>query len=353
MNYGLCRNSENCSSSDNWMRFFYFIVFVFGFTAVNSQEIIELDSLNPLAHARAIRCLGDKIYLGDNLGRCLSYSVTSQELKLLRQQQPEIRDVEASPKGVFWMQTADEGIVFTNESITPSLFPKAGGKSVFLDGIAIQDSVVFVMGDPIDGEFQLFLSKNLGRTWEAIHGVLAKTGEAGYAASGTTVHLLEKRLYFVSGGTESRIFIGKRWGKRWKSYSIPFENGEGEGAYSLCIIDRKNLVAVGGNYQFPSRRTKVCFTSSDGGKSWKEATTPPMGYRSCVIHYEGVTYACGTNGLDFSTDNGMHWTPWIRGSFLAMDVAKGVPDKLWVTTKNNLGLYAFEPVSIAWIINKP
>jgi hypothetical protein len=78
-----------------------------------------------------------------------------------------------------------------------------------------------------------------------------------------------------------------------------------------------------------------------------------MGYRSCVIHYEGVTYACGTNGLDFSSDNGVHWTPWIRGSFLAMDVAKGVPDKLWVTTKNNLGLYAFEPVRIAWIINKP
>lgn len=318
-----------------------------------SQALVELDTINALAHARALKCDQGFIYLGDNLGRCFVYNELTNELSLRSGFLPEIRDVEVSATRVFWMQTGDTGKVYANNDPQPVLYPRLEGKSIFLNGISLNDSVLFAMGDPVNNEFQLFLSRDLGRTWKTIHGVLAKSGEAGYAASGTTVHLVENRLYFVSGGSVSRLFIGKRFGKSWKSYPIPFSKGEGEGAYSLCIIDRKNLVVVGGNYQFPARRSKVCFTSSNGGKSWKEATTPPMGYRSCVIHFEGVTYACGTNGIDYSTDNGIHWVPWIKGSFIAMDVAKGEPEKLWVTTKNNLGLYAFEPLRIAGNNNKP
>jgi hypothetical protein len=219
---------------------------------------------------------------------------------------------------------------------------------VFLDGIAVKDSLVFAMGDPINGEFSLFLSRDYGLTWKTIPGIKAEASEAGYAASGTTVHIADKRLIFVTGGLRSRIFIGKRFGKKWKSYALPFKSGEGEGPYSLCVIDRQHMVVVGGNYQLPNRRSSVCYITSNGGKTWKEAVEPPFGYRSDVIHVQGVTYACGSNGIDFSTDHGNTWVKWLTGSFISMDVSGD--EKLWITTKSNLGLLVVEPVQIAVLI---
>jgi hypothetical protein len=263
--------------------------------------------------------------------------------------QPELRDVEVTKLGVLWMQTGDTGKVFLNSGIQPVLFPRPNGLGVFLDGIAVKDSIVFAMGDPINGEFPLFLSQDYGLTWKAIPGIKAEASEAGYAASGTTVQIAENRLFFVTGGLSSHIFIGKRLGKKWKSYTLPFKSGEGEGPYSLCVIDRKNLVVVGGNYQFPDRRASVCFISNNGGKTWEESAEPPFGYRSDVIHFQGVTYACGSNGIDFSTDHGNTWVKWFPGAFLAMDIS--ADEKLWITTKSNLGLVVVEPIRMAVLIN--
>ena len=338
----------NCSLSDN-LRFLLVFLVLVGWSSMSmAQEPFLLDTVNPLAHARALRCAKGMVYLGDNLGRCFSYNSFTGELKVLNLQNPEIRDVEVNQCGILWMQTGDSGKVFHHAKSNPVLFPKPEGKSVFFDGFALKDSLVFIMGDPVNGEFQVYLSYNFGRQWIPVKGLKAFEGEAAYAASGTTVQIQAKTLYFVTGGTHSRIFIGKKWGKRWKSYNIPFASGEGEGAYSFCAIDRKHFVAVGGNYQFPERRSRVCFTSSNGGKTWKESTVPPMGYRSCVIHFQGVTFACGTNGLDFSTDGGQHWTAWKQGNFLAMDVSEN--EQLWITLNRNLGLLQLEPVRMAVLI---
>lgn len=316
---------------------------------VSAQELIELDTLTHTAHARAIRCHSAFVYIGDNQGRCFSYNPITKELVLMNLVQPELRDVEVNKLGVLWMQTGDTGKVFLNAGIQPVLFPRPNGLGVFLDGIAVKDSIVFAMGDPINGMFPLYLSRDYGLTWKTIPGIMAEASEAGYAASGTTVHIVDKRLIFVTGGLRSRIFIGKRLGKKWKSYALPFKPGEGEGPYSLCVIDRQHMVVVGGNYLLPDRRTSVCYISSNGGKTWIESTVPPFGYRSDVIHFQGVTYACGSNGIDFSTDNGNTWVKWLPGSFLAMDVS--ADEKLWITTKSNLGLIMVEPIRMAGLIN--
>ena len=315
---------------------------------ISAQELIELDTFTHTAHARALRCHSAFVYVGDNQGRCFSYNPITKELVLMNLVQPELRDVEVNKLGVLWMQTGDTGKVFLNAGIQPVLFPRPNGLGVFLDGIAVKDSIVFAMGDPIDGAFSLYLSRDYGLSWKTIPGIKAEASEAGYAASGTTVQIADNRLIFVTGGLRSRIFIGKRLGKKWKSYALPFKPGEGEGPYSLCVIDRQHMVVVGGNYQLPDRRVSVCYISSNGGKTWKESTVPPFGYRSDVIHFQGVTYACGSNGIDFSTDHGNTWVKWLPGSFLAMDVS--ADEKLWITTKSNLGLVVVEPVRIAVLI---
>ena len=331
------------------MRILVLLLCVGSINFFDAQELIELDMITHTAHARALRCHSAFVYIGDNQGRCFSYSPYTKELVLMNLLQPELRDVEVTKLGVLWMQTGDTGKVFLNSGIQPVLFPSTNGLGVFLDGIAVKDSIVFAMGDPINGEFPLFLSRDHGLTWKSMPGIKAEASEAGYAASGTTVQIADNRLFFVTGGTSSHIFIGKRLGKKWKSYTLPFKSGEGEGPYSLCVIDRKNMVVVGGNYQFPDRRTSVCFISSNGGKTWKESAEPPFGYRSDVIHFQGVTYACGSNGIDFSTDHGNTWVKWLPGAYLAMDISSD--EKLWITTKHNLGLIVVEPIRMAVLIN--
>lgn len=323
--------------------------FLLSASLLHAQVPIYLDSLNPKAHARGLAISDQVIYVGDNLGRCFKYFPSSNELHAIRQVGPEIRDIAITAKGVLWMQTGDTGKVFKDDAREPILFPVINGKSVFLDGIACRDSLVFAMGDPVDNEFALFFSKNYGRTWETIRGVMANPEEAAYAASGSTVQLDSKHLYFVSGGETSRFWVRKIKGKRWKSFDIPYKKESGEGPYSLCVIDPKHMVVVGGNYQFPNRRSSVCYISNNGGKSWKESAEPPFGYRSDVIYFQGVTYACGSNGIDFSTDLGNTWVKWLPGAFIAMDIS--ADEKLWITTNSKLGLLMLEPVKIDVLIN--
>ena len=330
------------------MRILVLWLFTVTLNLSSAQELIELDTFTHSAHARALRCHSAFVYVGDNQGRCFSYNPITKELVLMNLVQPELRDVEVNKLGVLWMQTGDTGKVFLNAGVQPVLFPRPDGLAVFLDGIAVKDSIVFAMGDPINGVFSLYLSQDYGLTWKTIPGIKAEDSEAGYAASGTTVQISENRLIFVTGGLCSRIFVGKLLGKKWKSYALPFKSGEGEGPYSLCVIDRKHMVVVGGNYQLPDRRSSVCYISSNGGKTWKESAEPPFGYRSDIIHFQGVTYACGSNGIDFSTDHGNTWVKWLPGSFLAMDIS--ADEKLWITTKSNLGLVVVEPVRIAVLI---
>ena len=345
MNYGLCRNSGSCFLFVKLRFYLVFLLLSCWLHSVTGQHDFELDTVNLKAHARALRCQSGMVYLGDNLGRCFIFNPMTNEVTLLNLLNPEIRDVEVNRFGLFWMQTGDTGKVVQYTQNKPVLFPKPSGKSVFFDGLALKDSIVFAMGDPVNGIFQLFLSKNAGQHWDTIYGVNAKDGETAYAASGSTVQIFNDKLYFVSGGKCARIFVGKRLGKHWKSYRIPYVASDGEGPYSLCVIDKKHLVVVGGNYLYPNRTSQVCFYSHNGGKSWQESTRPPGGYRSCVIHFQGVTYACGSNGLDFSTDGGMTWTHWLEGSFITMDVSSD--EMLWLTTNKTLGLKCIEPIQIA------
>ena len=67
------------------------------------------------------------------------------------------------------------------------------------------------------------------------------------------------------------------------------------------------MLVVGGDYTNATWKEKNCFFTKDGGKSWQASTIPPSGYRSCVIYTDGIYYACGTNGMDYSTDNGLNW----------------------------------------------
>ena len=268
-------------------------------------------------HARGIEYAKNSLYLACNNGMLYRYDLNSKKTYILNpaEEAPELRDVAHNKNHVLTMQSGKEGLVIWTDQfgkLTSSCYLKNEKgqdlKEVFWDGITIENKLGFLMGDPIDGFFTLFYSSNAGKDWKPCSGkIKAFDGEAGFAASGSTVQILDGIFYFVSGGLKSRIHFSRNKGKTWESIEIPFGSKESAGPFSLAIKDTSNMLVVGGDYEKANSTENNCFITNDGGKTWKSSVSPPNGYRSCVIFTNGVYYACGTNGMDYSLDNGLNW----------------------------------------------
>jgi hypothetical protein len=299
----------------------YFVVLTNGIissTAFSQQNKILQYSQKPI-HARAF----DGEYIGTNNGEIYRLNYLNDEFQLVNKSDtfPEIRDIQSSFRNeVVAMQTGKNGaIIFIDSSgnitRTPFFEKNDTTKSIFLDGMSFAGNIGFLMGDPVNSHFSLFKSVDGGRTWNPCEGkIKAFSGEAAFAASGSTVEIIDGNFSFVSGGLKSRYFISSDKGNSWRFYDIPFPSCESCGTYSMCYLpksllelDPNKIVVVGGDYTKPNESKNTCFYSLNGGKSWKKPKKSPSGYRSCVIVSNEVLYCCGTNGIDYSTDFGKTW----------------------------------------------
>ena len=280
-----------------------------------AQEISILKYSNKPIHARGIAAKGNYIFLGNNNGEVIRYNLNNGKSKSLNPKDtfPEIRDLALHKNTIYAMQSADYSIILTFNRIGNSmkqihLITMELNPQLFLDGMAIENKEAFVMGDPVDNEFTLYHSSDL-KHWEKITPALPSySGEAGFAASGSTVQISNGVYYFVSGGEKSRFFMSKDKGQTWIQSELPFKNSQASGAFSLAMKDTNNGIVVGGDYLAPTSNEHVCFITKDGGITWSPPTIGPFGYRSCVYYTDGVYYSCGTNGIDYSKDNGTTWT---------------------------------------------
>jgi len=279
-----------------------------------AQEISILKYSNKPIHARGIAAKGNYLFLGNNNGEVIRYNLNNGKSKSLNPKDtfPEIRDLALHKNSIYAMQSADYSIILTfnrfgNSMKQIHLITMELNPQLFLDGMAIENKEAFVMGDPVDNEFSLFHSSDL-KHWEKITPALPSYfGEAGFAASGSTVQISNGIYYFVSGGEKSRFFMSKDKGQTWIQSELPFMNSQASGAFSLAMKDKNNGIVVGGDYLAPNSRENVCFITKDAGITWSPSTIGPFGYRSCVYYTDGVYYSCGTNGIDYSKDNGTTW----------------------------------------------
>jgi hypothetical protein len=308
----------------------YFIVLINGIsnsTAFSQQNKIIQYSQKAI-HARAF----DDQYIGTNNGeiyRLPDFAVVNKFDTF-----PEIRDIHSTIENeIIAMQTGKNGaIIFIDSSgkttRTPFYENNDTTKSIFLDGMSFAGNIGFLMGDPVNSHFSLYKTRDFGRTWTSCEGkIKAYSGEAAFAASGSTVDIINGDFSFVSGGLKSRYFISSDMGNSWKFFEIPFPSCESCGPYSMCYLSRnpsryekdsKRIVVVGGDYTKPNESKNTCFYSLNGGKTWKKPKKSPNGYRSCVKEENGVLYCCGTNGIDFSTDFGKTWNSLSKENCFAL-----------------------------------
>ncbi|WP_286591950.1 oxidoreductase [Sphingobacterium sp. N143] len=200
---------------------------------------------------------------------------------------------------------------------------------IFYDGFAFTSSGIGIaFGDAIHGKMPLLRTMDFGQTWTDISANLTYTiaeGEAGFAASGTSIFCTEKGQFWIAtGGTVAHIYSSMDQGNTWNRYPCPIIQGENStGPFSVAFTSPKKGIVIGGDYKADKNRTKNCFTTHDGGQGWTAAAQTPSGFKSAVIYRSKRQLICtGTSGTDVSDDAGSHWTNISTDSFNAVQQAK-------------------------------
>lgn len=323
----------------NRIHFFLFFnaLLVFSSCKTNRSLLLsnaEFQAVPDSSYSRAITSWKNHLYLGSSNGLIYRFNIRNGRSKQISTVPiPEIRAIHIGKKGILAMQSNDTSALLVLSKTQETKF-NIDNQPRFWDGFDILPSGIgLLMGDPVDGYFSLYKTIDFGRNWTAIEPrISAITGEAGFAASGSTVHCINDSTYcFVTGGMKSRFFKTTNAGKTWSSVDLNYPSSAACGAFSLCFINAREGAVVGGDYTQPSISARSSFFTTDGGVTWQESVRPTFGYRSCVVSYNNKLFACGTTGIDISLDKGVTWNSWLRGNYIAMHI---VDTWLFVTLPN-------------------
>jgi photosystem II stability/assembly factor-like uncharacterized protein len=109
----------------------------------------------------------------------------------------------------------------------------------------------------------------------------------------------------------SRVFHTADAGKTWTASEAPLVTGLNQGVFSIAVVDAHRLAVVGGDYDHPQMVKPNSAYTDDGGRTWKESSHRPAGYRWCIAivpDNSGPTaFAVGPTGMDYSIDSGKNW----------------------------------------------
>jgi photosystem II stability/assembly factor-like uncharacterized protein len=169
-----------------------------------------------------------------------------------------------------------------------------------------------ILGDPVDGSFALFETID-GKSWkrESNTGLEAKPGEEAFAASNSSIAFdeIDWVLFGTGGSTTPSIYQQTTYG-HYLRREVPITGGSpSAGVFAINGRTACCLEAVGGDYLKPKDSNSTAAYTTDGGKRWTAARTPPHGYRSAVAYdtQQKLWITVGPNGTDISTDDGKNW----------------------------------------------
>lgn len=194
-----------------------------------------------------------------------------------------------------------------------------------------------VFGDPVDGRLEILVTVDAGKTWTRLPVAatpLLQQGEAGFAASNSSMLLSEDWIWVGLGGTEggnacvlqapSSDLFHTGTNPSWKRIEVrTLSRSPSRGIFSLSRSANK-LIAVGGDYKQLFDRQGTLGISDNLGTNWREAKgTGVRGFRSCIVyHSESSRWICtGPTGTDISRD-GETWAPFSELGFHTLGIAK-------------------------------
>jgi photosystem II stability/assembly factor-like uncharacterized protein len=220
----------------------------------------------------------------------------------------------------------------------------------FYDAMSFWDaSHGLVIGDSIDGHFQILLTENGGALWTKVPDNMlppALKNEGAFAGSGTNIAVFGSHAWIGTGaGPKCRIIHTPDRGRTWSVVDTPIAASASAGIFSVAFRDTLDGVVVGGDYSKEKEAVDNLAITSDGGKTWTLIKEHGLsGFRSAVQYVPGTAMslvAVGPLGSDTSDDDGKTWTPLaIPPPLLGFDTLSFAPRTRAAWASGNRGVIA-------------
>ena len=244
----------------------------------------------------------------------------------------DIRDVEIlDDYSIFYMNSGDNGTILRKDPLSGKYDTVFFQPGVFLDGMDFwedKEKGGLAFGDPIDGQFFILKISSNGKIVNVIDNLpQAQDGEAGFAASGTSIQVVKGTgtAYIGTGGCQHpRLYYTKDFGETWSFYETPMKGGKSNGIYSLYFWSENEGVIIGGSYIDSTDNERMCFYTDDGGITWDERNKGLPGYCSSIQgNADGSTlFATGRSGTFYSTNKGKRWWILTEKTYYSIKVTK-------------------------------
>ncbi|MEP6816112.1 MAG: oxidoreductase, partial [Marmoricola sp.] len=183
------------------------------------------------------------------------------------------------------------------------------------------------MSDPVNGKFRIIETRDAGASWHLVDPAgmpAAVDGEFGFAASGTCLVTAGGRdAWLGSGGTASRIFHSRDRGHTWTVTDSTIPAADAGGVFSMAFRNRRQGIAVGGDFTAPDNGTDMSAYTHDG-RAWSNGGDL-SGYRSGVSWVHGApstAVAVGPNGSDLTRNGGRTWARFSDTGFDAVQCTR-------------------------------
>jgi photosystem II stability/assembly factor-like uncharacterized protein len=231
----------------------------------------------------------------------------------------EFRSIAQTKKDIFILSVGNPALLYkiNKQDLSYKLVYRENHEKVFYDAIHFIDNRKGIaIGDPTEDTFSIITTIDGGSTWNKIsNSSLPKLaiGEAAFAASNTNICVKGNRIFLVSGGIKSRLFVSDDFCKTWQVFETPIIQGQSmTGIFSADFLNEKTGIIVGGNYesQLDNKANKAI--TFDGGQTWKLiGVKQGFGYASCVQFVpdsnDKSIMSVGTTGIYSSNNQGENW----------------------------------------------
>ncbi len=200
---------------------------------------------------------------------------------------------------------------------------------LFLDGMDFweDDKTGLIFGDPIRGELVILKTDNRGERWYSVAPKNipdAIKGEAGFAASGTGIQLLEDSVAYIGtgGGDTARLYKSVDKGEHWQVFNTPMKSGGSFGIYSLHFWNQSEGIITGGSYKDSTYNKKIAFLTLNGGHDWLNISKGLPGYMSCVNSNKdgSLIVVTGRSGTYYSLNKGKSWKVLTNQAFYTVKI---------------------------------
>lgn len=288
------------------------------FTSVAADTLLQ-DEIS----IRALEIDGDKAWYAGSNGKYGYVSLSSDKAfsGVIAQDTlfPEFRAIAKTNDAVFILNAGSPAFLYkiSKDGRRNKVVYTETGSRVFYDCMMFKnDKEGIALGDPVNECLSVLTTNDGGETWKKMSCLKlpdAVEGEAAFAASNTNIEIQGDKIWMVSGGKKSRVFLSENNGKDWKVYDTPIvQKYESTGIFSVDFYDANVGFAVGGDFTDAQNNSANKMLTEDGGKTWKlVADKTGFGYASCVqfIPDSGGNelLTVGPSGVYYSFNRGATW----------------------------------------------